>query len=241
MSMAHKSPIILAVDTSSLDTALEWVACTSKYISAYKLGLEFFLSFGGEGVRRIAEVSDAKLFLDLKLHDIPNTVAGASAAVAALTPAFVTVHASGGRAMISAAVQAAPLSDITAVTILTSLDDDDVKEIGYGAGALPSAVNLAKLALEAGAKAIVCSPLEISAMRQNLGKNFAIITPGIRPADHSARDDQARTMTPREAIDAGATYLVIGRPITQHAISGMQRMQDAAAKIVDDIYSGNSR
>lgn len=240
MLMAFKSPIILAVDTSSLDTAIEWVAATSEYISAYKLGLEFFLSFGADGVRKISEASDASLFLDLKLHDIPNTVAKASAAVASLAPEFLTVHASGGHAMISAAVQAAPQSNITAVTILTSLNDDDVKEIGYSAATVPSAVNLAKIALGAGAQAIVSSPLEISALRHNLGKDFVIITPGIRPADHDGRDDQARTMTPRGAIEAGATYLVIGRPITRHAPSGMQRMRDAAAKIVDDIHAGNS-
>lgn len=226
-----KSRIILAVDTPDLETACKWVECASPYITAYKLGLEFFATFGAEGVAKLKEVSDADLFLDLKLHDIPNTVAGATAAIVHLAPRFLTVHASGGSAMIAAAVHKAPKVSITAVTILTSLSDKDLREIGFSQPPLASAVGLAIMAQSAGARAIVCSPHEIAAIRLSLGSEISIIAPGVRPAGEMGKDDQSRTMTPRQAIDAGASYLVIGRPITKHWLSGSDQMKTAIEKI----------
>lgn len=233
--MSNKPPIILAVDTPDLDIARQWIESTSDFICAYKLGLEFFTTFGAEGVRRLRDVSDADLFLDLKLHDIPNTVAGATRQIVQFAPRFLTVHASGGRAMISAAVEHAPHIDITAVTILTSLSALDLQEIGFAHNPLDSAVNLALLAQGAGARAIVCSPHEISAIRESVGPDLTIITPGVRPMGEVRGDDQARTMSPRDAILAGATYLVIGRPITRHWVDGVQAMRDRAAAIAEEV------
>ena len=129
-----KAPIVLAVDTSDLETAKRWVEATHESVSVYKLGLEFFLSFGADGVKAIQEETDSDIFLDLKLHDIPHTVSGAAKAVASLSPKFLTVHASGGRSMVDAAVQAMPQTFITGVTILTSLSEEDVTEVGYFRG-----------------------------------------------------------------------------------------------------------
>ena len=226
-----KAPIVLAVDTPQLETAIEWVKATQESVSVFKLGLEFFLTFGSEGVKAIKDVTDSDIFLDLKLHDIPHTVSGATKAIAHLSPKFLTVHASGGSAMVAAAVQAAPKTHITGVTILTSLSEQDVSEIGYGASALTSAVGLAQLATKAGAGAIVCSPLEISAIRSAVGSAPIIITPGVRPADSTTSDDQVRTMTPKAAIEAGASLVVIGRPITQSWSQGSAAMKDRAAEI----------
>lgn len=230
-----KAPIVLAVDTQDLDTAARWIEATQEYVSVYKLGLEFFLTFGHEGVRRIKGVTDSDIFLDLKLHDIPHTVGAAATVVQSLKPRFLTVHASGGRAMISAAVKALPATDVTAVTILTSLSEEDLFGIGFANNALESAVALAKMSVAAGARAIVCSPLEIAAIRSAVGNDVNIITPGVRPAESSASDDQKRTMTPHAAISAGASFVVIGRPITQAWAQGAQAMTSAARAIAQDI------
>jgi orotidine-5'-phosphate decarboxylase len=230
-----KGPIVLAVDTPDLAIAVEWVKATQDSVSVYKLGLEFFLTFGSDGVKAIKDVTDSEIFLDLKLHDIPHTVSGATKAVAHLSPKYLTVHASGGPAMIKAAVDAVPQTHITGVTILTSLSEDDVSLIGYRANALQSAVDLAVLATRAGARAIVCSPLEISAIRTAVGDQPIIITPGVRPSDSTHSDDQVRTMTPRAAIEAGASLVVIGRPITQSWSQGAHAMRDRAAEIAGDL------
>lgn len=230
-----KAPIVLAVDTQDLETAQRWIEATQDYVSVYKLGLEFFLTFGHEGVTRIKSVTDSEIFLDLKLHDIPHTVGAAATAVASLKPRFLTVHASGGRAMISAAVKSLPTTDVTAVTILTSLSEEDLFEIGYANNALESAVALAKMSVAVGAGAIVCSPLEIAAIRSAVGDEPHIITPGVRSAGSSGTDDQKRTMTPQAAILAGASYVVIGRPITQAWAQGAQAMTTAARSIAEDI------
>jgi orotidine-5'-phosphate decarboxylase len=230
-----KAPIVLAVDTPELVTAIEWVKATQDYVSVYKLGLEFFLTFGSEGVKAIKDVTDSDIFLDLKLHDIPHTVTGAAKAVSNLAPRYLTVHASGGAAMIKAAVDASPKTHITGVTILTSLSEEDVSEIGYGKNALNSAVGLASIAVAAGAGAIVCSPLEIAAIREAVGPTPIIITPGVRPADSTASDDQVRTMTPKAAISTGANLVVIGRPITQSWIDGAEAMRDRAAQIASEL------
>ena len=231
----NKAPIVLAVDTPSLETAIEWVKATQDHVSVFKLGLEFFLTFGTEGVKAIQDVTDSDIFLDLKLHDIPHTVSGAAKAVAHMAPKFLTVHASGGGAMVKAAVDALPSTKVTGVTILTSLSETDVSEIGFGSAALESAVNLAKIAVSAGAGAIVCSPLEISAVRQQVGTSPIIITPGVRPLDMVGTDDQQRTMTPKAAINAGANLVVIGRPITQSWTQGAQAMKERAQEIGADL------
>ena len=229
------APIILAVDTRDFETAQRWIEATRESVSVYKLGLEFYLTFGAAGVKRIKDEFGVEIFLDLKLHDIPNTVASAASAISDIAPRFLTVHASGGSAMISAAVSAVPHIDITAVTILTSLSEDDLFQIGFANPALESAVALAELAVRSGAKAIVSSPLEIEAIRSAVGPAPIIITPGVRPAVSSKSDDQVRTMTPAAAIGAGASYVVIGRPITGAWSQGAAAMQEAARVIAAEI------
>ena len=226
-----KAPIVLAVDTPDLETAIQWVRATQEHISVFKLGLEFFLTFGAEGVRAIQAETDSDIFLDLKLHDIPHTVSGAAKAVSQLAPKFLTVHASGGRAMIQAASEAMPNSYITGVTILTSMSEADVAEVGFKSSALESAVSLARVAVAGGARAIVCSPLEIVAVRSAVGDAPLIITPGVRPLDMAGSDDQKRTMTPEDAIQSGANLVVIGRPITQSWSKGASAMKARAEEI----------
>jgi len=218
------SPIILALDSTELDRCEELIQQTRDYVSIYKLGLEYFNQNGAKGVLQLQErVGSFDLFLDLKLHDIPNTVAGAARAIGFLKPRFLTVHASGGDAMIKSAVTELPKTVVTAVTVLTSLDSEALAKMG-----LPDAVemvlSLADTAVAAGAKAVVTSPREVSLLRNRLSPDIKLITPGVRPAQLS--DDQARTATPQEALAAGADYLVVGRPIT--AATDPQR---AAAEI----------
>ena len=230
------SPIILAVDTSDFDTARAWIDATRESIDIYKLGLEFFLTFGAEGIESISRESGASIFLDLKLHDIPNTVKKSAGVVDHLRPRFLTVHASGGAAMISAAVSAVTSTSITAVTVLTSLTDADLIDLGYAKPALETAVSMARVATTAGATSIVCSPLEIEAIRAAIPQSVEIITPGVRPAEEAGGDDQMRTMTPAQAIKAGANFLVIGRPITSHWSDGKAAMAMRAAQLVASIH-----
>ena len=230
------SPIILAVDTSDFDTARAWIDATRESIDIYKLGLEFFLTFGCEGIESIARESGASIFLDLKLHDIPNTVKKSAGVVAHLHPRFLTVHASGGAAMVSAAVAAVSSTSITAVTVLTSLADADLSDLGYAKPALETAVTMARVATAAGATSIVCSPLEIEAIRAVIPQSVEIITPGVRPADEAGGDDQMRTMTPAQAMKAGANFLVIGRPITSRWSEGKAAMATRAAQLVASIH-----
>ncbi len=232
-----RAPIILAVDTSDFDTAIAWIEATKDSVSVYKLGLEFYLNFGSDGVSKVISQTGAQIFLDLKLHDIPHTVAGAAKAIAKLQPKFLTVHASGGAAMIKAAADAVPDVAVTAVTILTSISEEELFEIGYASPALESAVALANLAVDAGAKAIVCSPLETAAIRSAVGEKPIIITPGVRPLSEMGGDDQVRTMTPADAIAAGANYVVIGRPITRAWADGASAMTAKARLIADEILS----
>lgn len=230
-----KSPIILAVDTDSLETAKSWIEATRDCVDIYKFGLEFFLNFGAAGIHSLQQNFDIEVFLDLKLHDIPKTVSGATLAVSSLNPKFLTVHASGGSAMVSSAVTAVPHVDITAVTILTSLSEDELFRIGFANPALESAVALAELATSAGARAIVCSPLEISAIRIAVGSSVSIITPGVRPEGTAGSDDQMRTMTPKAALEEGADFVVIGRPITGEWNLGPSAMREAAIKIAEEL------
>ena len=229
------APIFLAIDTPDIDVAKAWVMATQNHVAGFKLGLEFFSSCGIDGVKQIKEITGADIFLDVKLHDIPNTVSGATRQIRQAGPRFLTVHASGGRAMVAAAVVAAPEIEIAAVTVLTSLASKDLQEIGYESGSLDTAVRLAQLAASAGARAIVCSPLEISAIRAAIGTDISIITPGVRPVAAEGCDDQQRTMAPKDALDAGATYLVIGRPITSAWSGGFDALSERAALIASQL------
>lgn len=211
---ASRAPIAIALDTNEIDIAKEWVALTSPHISTMKLGLEFFTRFGVSGVAAVMEhARGAQLFLDLKLHDIPNTVAGAARSVAGLTPTYLTVHASGGAAMISAAAKALPDTRITAVTVLTSLAPGDLAQMGFPSDISLLVKGLAISAVQAGARAIVCSPHEVRMLREVLPREIHLLTPGVRPPG-STQDDQERVATPAEALSHGADLVVIGRPIT---------------------------
>lgn len=210
----NSSRIILALDSADVDSALSMINKTTEYVGVYKLGLEFYLAQGLSGVAEIQQAHpEIKIFLDLKLHDIPNTVKGACKSIAALNPFILTVHASGGAEMIRAAAEVLPDTLITAVTVLTSLDAAQLKAMGLPDDPTTLAVTLAENAVENGARAIVCSPLEVSQIKAVIGKKALLITPGVRMASASS-DDQKRVMTPAQAIDAGSDYLVIGRPIT---------------------------
>ena len=229
-----KSPIILALDTKNLETAKTWIEATNGSIDIYKVGLEFYLKFGAQGLKELGNAGDFSIFLDLKLHDIPNTVAAAVSSVVDLAPKFLTIHSSGGAAMIRAASDAAKDISITAVTILTSLSDADLLEIGFSDSSNLAAINLTKLAIRNGARSIVCSPFEAVQIRTVVGPSVDIITPGVRPAG-SELGDQKRVMTPSDAISAGANFLVIGRPITDLAQVSLQEMKNGAAKILDSL------
>jgi orotidine-5'-phosphate decarboxylase len=214
MARPH-NPIIAALDTTDLATAQSWARTLGDRVGMLKLGLAFFLAQGPAGVRA---VTTAPVFLDLKLHDIPNTVAGAVSAVLPLGAAMVTLHAAGGSAMIEAARRAAETAGparpkLLAVTVLTSLSAQALAETGVDATPRAQVLRLAKLALAAGADGLVCSPLEVAMLRDEIGPEPLLVVPGIRPAGAPA-GDQARTLTPREAMAAGADWLVIGRPIT---------------------------
>ncbi len=227
-----RSPIILALDADEISKAADWINATKDSIDIYKVGLEFFLKFGASGIAELRKNGDFEIFLDLKLHDIPNTVANSVKSISQLKPKFLTVHASGGREMVSAAALADPSIAITAVTILTSLSNEELGELGFASNAEQSAVALAKIAVTSGARAIVCSPFEAGAIRSAVGDGVTLITPGVRPVG-SAAGDQKRFMTPAQAIEAGANYLVIGRPITGQP--SLEAMADAAAAILKSI------
>ena len=217
--MTHPAPIAVALDAPSLDTAARWANLVTPYVSTVKIGLELYLRYGPEAVASVRGASNVAVFLDLKLNDIPATVAGAARSVARLRPELLTVHAVGGMAAVRAAVEAAPGTKIVAVTVLTSLGDVDLERLGV-AGPVGDAVRrLSTLAVEAGARGLVCSPREVAAVRAEVGPDITLITPGVRPAGSEA-NDQARIATPEEALRAGADLLVIGRPITGAADPG---------------------
>jgi len=212
--VSKPAPVAVALDAPDLETAARWAALVTPHVSTVKVGLELYLRYGPEVVATVRGASRLAVFLDLKLHDIPATVAGAVRAVARLRPDVLTVHAAGGADVIRAAVEAAaPATLVAAVTVLTSLGDDDLGRIGLN-GPVPDAVlRLAALSVQAGAQGVVCSPREVSAVRSEVGPDVTLITPGVRPAGSEAHD-QARVATPEEAMLAGADLLVIGRPIT---------------------------
>jgi len=226
------NPVFVALDTPSLDRASELARALKPFVGGVKLGLEFYGANGPQGVRAVV-ATGTPVFLDLKRHDIPNTVSGAMKALAPLGAAIVNVHASGGAAMMRAAAEAARSSErrakIIAVTVLTSLEDRDLAEIGLSGTALAQAIRLATLAKQSGLDGVVCSPHEIAAVRAACGSGFLIVTPGVRPAGGEL-GDQKRVMTPLQAVEAGADILVIGRPITA-APDPVQAARQIAAEL----------
>lgn len=210
--------LIVALDLDDADVAAALARTLAGSVGLVKVGLELFVAAGPAGVARVAEAG-VPVFLDLKLHDIPNTVAGAVRSAARLGAAMLTLHAAGGAAMIAAAREAAetaagPRPLLLVVTVLTSLEGPDLDAIGLAGPAEAAVRRLARLALAAGADGLVCSPREVAALRAAFGPDPILVVPGIRPAG-SPVDDQRRTMTPAEAVAAGADWLVIGRPITR--------------------------
>ena len=207
-----KSRIFVAIDTPDMDRARTIVARVRNHIGGLKLGLEFFSANGRAGIRQMADLG-LPIFLDLKLHDIPNTVGKAVQALRPLEPAILTVHAAGGRAMMEDAKAAAPAgTKVVAVTLLTSLDGSDLTAIGVNCEPMAQVERLASLAHEAGLDGVVCSGNEVAAVKRVWPDGFFVV-PGVRPANGQT-GDQKRIMTPRAALDAGASILVIGRPIT---------------------------
>jgi len=235
--MTKCEKLICAIDHADQFAAANLVASVRNHVGAIKLGLEFFTANGTKGVREIAKYN-APVFLDLKFHDIPNTVSAAVAAAVKLGAFMLTVHSAGGPEMMRAAADAAsetaestgrarPL--VIGVTVLTSLDNDDMKSICYKYPVRKQARRLADLAKESGLDGVVCSPHEIRLIRKQCGDDFTLVVPGIRPKD-SPNIDQKRVMTPEEALGLGADYLVIGRPI-----SGAKDPNVAVRRIVDGI------
>ena len=206
------NPVFVAVDTPDLARAQALARAVGAHVGGLKLGLEFFMANGPAGVRAVAELG-LPVFLDVKLHDIPNTVAGALRSLSVLDLAVVNVHAGGGAAMLAAAREACPATTkLIAVTVLTSLDDPDMAAMGVADGAAAQVARLAGLTRAAGLDGIVCSPHEVAAMKAAWPNGYFVV-PGVRPAGADV-GDQKRVMTPRAALDAGASMLVIGRPIT---------------------------
>ena len=216
------NPILVALDVESAAKAIGLADQLRGSVGGFKIGKQLFTAEGPAMVRELTSRGD-RVFLDLKFHDIPNTVAGAVQSAVATGAWMVNVHASGGSAMMRAAAEAArktaeklgqarPL--VIAVTVLTSMDNEALAEVGVARPMLDQVVHLAQLAQASGLDGVVASPQEVGAIRSACGADFQIVTPGIRPADQQGKDDQARTLTPAQAIAAGSSYLVIGRPIT---------------------------
>jgi orotidine-5'-phosphate decarboxylase len=230
--MLNRDRLIVALDVSSAAQARQIVQSIGESASTYKIGKQLFTAEGPQIVRDLV-ASGRKVFLDLKFHDIPNTVAGAVAEAAKLGVSMLTVHASGGSKMLKAAAEAAAQSAsrpmVLAVTVLTSLSDADLAEIGVSGHVQTQVLRLGSLARAAGCGGLVASGQETRELRRELGSDFAIVTPGVRPTG-TAAGDQARVLTPKDAIAAGATYLVVGRPILEAADPAQ-----AAAAIVSEI------
>ena len=226
--VSKPAPVAVALDAPDLETAARWAALVTPHVSTVKIGLELYLRYGPQVVASVRGASGVRVFLDLKLHDIPATVAGASRAVARLRPEMLTVHAAGGPDVVRAAVESAPGTMVAAVTVLTSLSDDDLGRVGLAGPVSDAVLRLATLAVEAGARGLVCSPREVAAGRDAVGPDITLITPGVRPAG-SASNDQARIATPEEALQSGSDLLVIGRPITGAADPGAAAAAIAAS------------
>ncbi|MDD9877047.1 MAG: orotidine-5'-phosphate decarboxylase [Magnetovibrio sp.] len=230
--MEPNDRILAALDTTDVGTAAGWATALQGRVGGIKLGKEFFTANGPDGVRRVTQGTGGgqPLFLDLKFHDIPNTVAGAIGSALKVKPFMLNVHASGGRAMMEAAAAAVAEAGterpiLLGVTVITSLGDGDLADMGINGTAEQQVIRLAQLAQAAGLDGVVCSAKEITAIREACGPAFKLVTPGIRPAWASS-DDQKRIVTPADAVAMGADYLVIGRPIT-----GADDPAEAAARI----------
>ncbi|HVB43305.1 MAG TPA: orotidine-5'-phosphate decarboxylase [Streptosporangiaceae bacterium] len=232
--MTSRAPIAVALDAPDLDTAAHWAGLVAPYVTTLKVGLELYLRYGPDAVASVRGPRGVDVFLDLKLHDIPATVGGAARAVSKVRPELLTVHAAAGATAIEAAVQALPDTKIVAVTVLTSLDDANLRQIGMAGPVSDAVLRLAALAVAAGARGLVCSPREVAAVRREVGPDIMLITPGVRPSGQ-ANHDQARVATPEQALSAGADLLVIGRPITSAADPG------AAAAAVGAALRRNQR
>ncbi|MAF49558.1 MAG: orotidine-5'-phosphate decarboxylase [Rhodospirillales bacterium] len=237
MTADPRSRIFVPLDTSDLETALRITRMLKGHVGGVKIGKEFFTALGPAGVARITD-EGMPLFLDLKFHDIPNTVAGAVRSAVAMAPIILNVHAGGGKAMMAAAANAAkeeaekqgvPRPLVLGVTVLTSLDETDLADTGVSGTAEDQVLRLARLAGAAGLDGVVCSGAEIEPLRAALGPGFKLLVPGIRP-DWAAAGDQKRILTPSDAVARGADFLVIGRPIT-----GADDPVAAAEKIGDEL------
>ncbi len=226
--------LIVALDTETLKEAERLVKTLSPSVRTFKIGMGLFTMYGPDAVKMVYD-NGGRVFLDLKFHDIPNTVAHAVKSACGLGIFMLNIHALGGQEMASRAVEAAAASGkkpiLLGVTILTSMDEASVKQVGICGSLAEEVVSLAKLSRQAGLDGVVASPKEIPIIRENLGKDFVIVTPGIRP-DGSGKDDQKRTMTPGEAVRAGADYIVAGRPIT-----GSEAPAAAAAGMIKEMES----
>jgi orotidine-5'-phosphate decarboxylase len=226
----------VALDTTDLAYALDLANALSGHVGGMKVGKEFFTACGPDGVRAVTDCG-MPVFLDLKFHDIPNTVAGAVKASLALSPCMVNVHACGGETMMRAAAQSAEAAGegrplLLGVTVLTSMDESDLQGIGVESSVPDQVLRLASLAQFSGMDGVVCSAREVEDLREHLGKEFKLVVPGIRP-QWASSDDQKRIVTPAAAIAIGADYLVIGRPIT-----GAGDPVEAADKIAAEIAAG---
>jgi orotidine-5'-phosphate decarboxylase len=229
--LTPRDRLIVALDVSSAAAARNIVAAVGESVSTFKVGMQLYTAEGPSLVRELV-AAGRKVFLDLKYHDIPNTVASAVKEATALGVSMLTVHASGGSKMLRGAVEAAgtnPSLIVLAVSVLTSMDDADLREINVPGTVEKQVLALGKLALGAGCQGLVSSAKEAPALRKAYGDKFALVTPGVRPAgvEHG---DQARVVTPAQAIEAGASYIVVGRPITEAA-----NPQQAAKKIINEI------
>jgi orotidine-5'-phosphate decarboxylase len=231
--MSPKDRLIVALDVAGKDKACRLVEELAPHVGMFKVGKELFTAEGPAMVRSIIEAG-ASVFLDLKFHDIPNTVAKAVGAASQLGAFFVTLHLSGGRAMLEAAASALPAegTQLLGVTVLTSHTDASLQETGASGTVSETVRRLVVLAQESGIDGVVCSPHEIALVRETAGDDLVIVTPGIRPKG-SARGDQARVTTPLEALRLGSDYIVVGRPITEAASP-----KDAAQAIVDELSRG---
>jgi len=232
------NPIFVALDTPDVERARALTETVAGHVGGIKLGLEFFMANGADGVRAVAQPG-LPIFLDLKFHDIPNTVAGAVRAVVPLAPTIINVHASGGPAMMRAARDAAHETArqrgmapprVIAVTVLTSLGDDDLTSVGQAGPARSQAVRLARLTRDCGLDGVVCAPTDVSAIREACGPGILLVTPGVRP-QWASTGDQKRIATPAATLNAGADYLVIGRPIT-----ASDDPVAAAKRILDELH-----
>ena len=236
--MLARDRLIVALDVPGAAQARQVVQSLGETVTTYKIGKQLFVAEGPQFVRDLV-ASGRKIFLDLKFHDIPNTVAEAVRSASELGASMLTVHGSGGSKMLRAAAEAAAQSAskplVLAVTVLTSLSDSDLQAIGVSGNVISQVLRLGALARAAGCGGLVASAQEARELRRELGEGFAIVTPGVRPAGADA-GDQARVVTPRDAIAAGATYLVVGRPILQAASPA-----DAARQIVAEIESAGTQ